>query len=43
MHIFGDTGAFDMEAYGREEEPEFDELGFNIKKTIQRIERERAQ
>ena len=29
-----------METNGREEEPEFDELGFNIRKTIQRIERE---
>ena len=43
VHIFGGSGAFDMEADGREEEPEFNELGFNIKKTIQRIERERVQ
>merc|ERR1711954_634940 len=40
VHIFGGTGAFDMEADRREEEPEFDELGFNIKRTIQRIKRE---
>merc|ERR1711954_106977 len=40
VHIFGGSGAFNMMADGREEEPEFDELGFNIKKTIQRIERE---
>ena len=30
VHIFGGTGAFDMEADGREEEPEYNELGFNI-------------
>ena len=43
VHIFGGTGAFDMEADGREDEPEYDELGFNIKKTIQRIERESTE
>ena len=43
VHIFRGTGAFDMDADGREEEPEFHEHGFNIKKTIQRIERESTE
>ena len=43
VHIFGGTGAFDMDADGREDEPEYDELGFNIKKSIQRIERESTE
>ena len=41
VHIFGGTGAFDAD--GREDEPEYDELGFNIKKLIQRIERESTE
>ena len=32
VHIFGGSGAFDMETDGREEEPEFNEFGFNIRK-----------
>ena len=44
IHIFGGPDAFEREEDGKEEtEPEFDELGFNIIRTVQRIERESTE
>merc|ERR1711954_575669 len=44
IHIFGGADAFESEEDGREEVgPEYDEHGFNIVRTIQRIERENTE
>ena len=43
IHLFEDSETFDTGADGGKEDPEFDELGFNIMRTVQRIEHEQTE
>ena len=43
IHLFGGSESFDMGTERVEEESEFDELRFNNRRTVQRIERENTE
>ena len=43
IHLFGESESFNLSSDGSEEDPEYNKLGINIMKAVQRLKREQTE